>query len=152
MPSFKTIENNIVAFRTKEQYHSTIFGFVMWLYNHREKYEGFLRPAVVDEILAVLFDMTIPIKQRRKNLQCAVVDEWCQKTSQQRPENCPVLMEKVDYDCVSKYIVQKTTDEDKLMSKGTYCGICSGIIYLYTMSNLSPPPSFCEKIYVDEGI
>ena len=66
--------------------------------------------------------------------------------SRQQPENCPVIMEKVDYEIVSTYMVQKTTNKDKLMSKGTYCGICSGIIYLYTMSNLSPPPSFCEKM------
>ena len=32
------------------------------------------------------------------------------------------------------------------MSKGMYHSICFGIIYLYTMSNLSPPPSFCEKM------
>jgi len=59
--------------------------------------------------------------------------------------NCPIDMSKVDYDCVSAYMVQKTTAGDRLMSKGTYCGIRSSIIYLYTMSNLSPPPSFREK-------
>jgi hypothetical protein len=32
------------------------------------------------------------------------------------------------------------------MSKGSYCGICSGVIYLFTMSQISPPPSFCERI------
>ena len=142
----ESIENNNVAIRTKDRYHSTIFGFVMWLYNHREAYEGYLRPEVVAEIQAVLFDTTIPIKQRRKKLRRAVVDQWCKKMSRQRPENCPVLMEKVDYKCVSEYMVQKTTNEDKLMSKGTYCGIRSGIIYLYTMSNLSPPPSFRENM------
>ena len=146
MPTVETIENNNVAIRTKERYHSTIFGFVMWLYNHRNDYEGFLRPAVVTDIQTVLFDTTILPKQRKKMLQRVVVEKWCQKMSRQRPENCPVLMEKVDYKCVSEYMVQKTTNEDKLMSKGTYCGICSGIIYLYTMSNLSPLPSFCENM------
>ena len=55
--------------------------------------------------------------------------------------NCPVLMNKVDYNCVAAYMVQKTGEQDKLMSKGTYCGIRSAIIYLYTMSDLSPPRS-----------
>ena len=139
------IENNNVAFRTKTRYHSTIFGFIMWLYNNRETYEGFLRPGVVSDIQAVLFDTTILMKRRKKQLWAVVVNNWCRNMSRQRPENCPVLMEKVDYDCVSVYMVQKTNNKDKLMSKGSYCGICSGIIYLYTMSNLSPPPLFCEK-------
>ena len=118
----------------------------MWLYNHRETYEGYLYQEVVQEIQAVLSDTMIQIKQRRKNLQQFVVDNWCKKMSQQCPENCPVLMVKVDCKCVSEYMVQKTNNEDKLMSKGTYCGIHSGIIYLHTMSNLSPPPSFCENM------
>jgi hypothetical protein len=29
---------------------------------------------------------------------------------------------------------------------GTYIGICSSIMYLFTMSNLSPPPEFHERM------
>ena len=57
-----------------------------------------------------------------------------------------MVMEKVDYDCIIEYMVQKTTNKDKLLSKGTYCGIHSGVIYLYTMSYLSHPPSFHKKM------
>jgi hypothetical protein len=32
------------------------------------------------------------------------------------------------------------------MSKGSYCGICSGVIFLFTMSQISPPPSFRDQI------
>ena len=145
-PTVESIENNNVAVQTKDQYNSTIFGFVMWLYNNRATFEGYLRPEVVTQIQGVLFNTTMTPKQRKKKLRWNVVDGWCKKMSRQRPENCPIDMSKVDYDCVSAYMVQKTTAGDRLMSKGTYCGIRSSIIYLYTMSNLSPPPSFCEKM------
>ena len=69
------IENNNVAFCTKDRYHSTIFGFIMWLYNNRETYEGYLRPGVVSDIQAVLFDTTIPAKKRKKQLRSAVVNK-----------------------------------------------------------------------------
>jgi hypothetical protein len=61
----------------------------------------------------------------------------------------PIDMTKVNYEVVALYMAQKTKgrgeegDKD-LMSKGSYCGICSGVIYLFTMSQISPPPSFCE--------
>ena len=38
-PTVELIENNNVAARTKACYNSTIFGFVMWLYNKRDVYE-----------------------------------------------------------------------------------------------------------------
>ena len=145
-PTVESIENNNVAVRTKARYNSTVFGFVMWLYNKRDVYEGYLRDEVVEQLQAVLFDTSIDIRKRKKKLRWTVVEQWCQKMSRQRPENCPVLMNKVDYNCVAAYMVQKTGEQDKLMSKGTYCGIRSAIIYLYTMSDLSPPPSFRDKM------
>ena len=108
-PTIESIENNNVAVRTKARYNSTIFGFVMWLYNKREEYEGYLRDKVVEQIQGVLFDTSIEIWKQKKKLRWTVVEQWCQKTSRQRPENCPVLMNKVDYNCVAAYMVQKTT-------------------------------------------
>ena len=32
------------------------------------------------------------------------------------------------------------------MSKGSYCGIRSGVIFLFTMFKTSPPPSFRDRI------
>ena len=147
-PTVESIENNNVAIRTKQRYNSTIFGFVMWLYNHRDMYEGYLRGEVVEQIQAVLFDTSIEMKKRKKKLRWTVVEGWCQKMSRQRPENCPIDMAKVDYELVAAYMVQKTKngEEDKLLSKGTYCGIRSAVIYLYTMSNLAPPPLFRDKM------
>ena len=111
-------------------------------------YEGYLRGEVVEQIQAVLFDTSIEMKKRKKKLRWTVVEGWCQKMSRQRPENCPIDMEKVDYELVAAYMVQKTKngEEDKLLSKGTYCGIRSAVIYLYTMSNLAPPPLFRDKM------
>ena len=96
-PTVESIENNNVAIQTKERYNSTIFGFVMGLYNNRASYEGYLQPQVVTDIQEVLFDTTMTPKERKKKLRWSVVDGWCRKISQQRPENCPVVMEKVDY-------------------------------------------------------
>ena len=111
-------------------------------------YEGYLRGEVVEQIQAVLFDTSIEMKKRKKKLRWTVVEGWCQKMSRQRPENCPIDMAKVDYELVAAYMVQKTKngEEDKLLSKGTYCGIRSAVIYLYTMSNLAPPPLFRDKM------
>ena len=53
----------------------------MWLYNHRERYEGLLREEVVDQIQAVLFDTSIELKKRRKKLRWTVVEGWCEKMS-----------------------------------------------------------------------
>ena len=78
-PTVESIENNNVAIRTKQRYNSTIFGFVMWLYNHRDMYEGYLRGEVVEQIQAVLFDTSIEMKKRKKKLRWTVVEGWCQK-------------------------------------------------------------------------
>ena len=78
-PTVESIENNNVAIRTKERYNSTIFGFVMWLYNNRATFEGYLRPGVVTQIQGVLFDTTMTPKQRKKKLRWNVVDGWCKK-------------------------------------------------------------------------
>ena len=66
-PTVELIENNNVAVHTKQRYNSTIFGFVMWLYNHRDRYEGYLRGEVVEQIQSVLFDTSIEMKKWKKN-------------------------------------------------------------------------------------
>ena len=68
-PTVESIENNNVAVRTKAHYNSTIFGFVMWLYNKRDTYEGYLRDEVVEQLQAVLFDTSINIRKRKNKIE-----------------------------------------------------------------------------------
>jgi hypothetical protein len=55
-------------------------------------------------------------------------------------------MEQVTYELVASYMTTKKNTEDKYLSRGTYIGIRSSIVYLFTMSNLSPPPEFRDRM------
>ena len=74
-PTVESIENNNVAVRTKACYNSTIFGFVTWLYNNRDVYEGYLRDEVVEQLQAVLFDTSMV------QLQCQIYSNQKRQTS-----------------------------------------------------------------------
>ena len=59
-----------------------------------------------------------------------------------RPELCPVDVLLLLYDIVSTYMTAKKRDEGRYLCWGSYDNIRSSIIYLFTMSNTSPPPGF----------
>ena len=88
-------------------------------------------------------------KKRNKKIRAIIVAGWLEKmirggmTEEDEGErrDCPVVMSKVTYQLTARYMAQKKRG-GKYLSKGTYCGIRSGIINLFTMSNTPLPPQF----------
>ena len=74
--------------------------------------------------------------------------KMARKTINDGLNQCPIVMTKVAYGVVATYMAQRKDGQDEYLGKGTYCGIRSGIINLFTMSNLSPPPCFREQVSV----
>ena len=150
--SIATIENNCIAKKTKDRYNSSNFNFIMWLYENKATYEGFLRPEVMVELDRVMNDTGIPGKKKKTKARKVVVEGWLaqmvRKTRDDGVNQCPVDMSKITYEVVGTYMAQRKDGRDKYLGKGTYCGIRSGIINLFTMSNLSPPPRFREQVSV----
>lgn len=72
------------------------------------------------------------------------VKRWPGNMQRNNLEVCPVDMTQVvTYEVVASYMtITKDGDNDKYLSCGTYIGICSSIVYLFTISNLSPPTEF----------
>lgn len=134
------IENNSISVRTKQRYASTNFGFITWLH---ENYPDMLRPAFRNELENV--PTAIPSAQRTRETR-NIVNRWHSNMQRTNPERCPVDMTQVSYQVVASYMASKKTNEDKFYSRGTYIGIRSSIIYLFTMSNISPPPEFRERM------
>lgn len=134
------IENNSISLRTKKRYASTNFGFILWLYEH---HPDKLHPAIREELAAV--PPNISSAQQMRDLR-AIVNRWLDNMQRTSPERCPVDMTQVSYELVASYMTSKKKDDDKYLSRGTYIGIRSSIIYLFTMSNLSPPPEFRDRM------
>jgi hypothetical protein len=64
--SIATIENNCIAKKTKDRYNSSNFNFIMWLYENKATFEGFLRPELLVELDIIMNDAAIPGKKRRQ--------------------------------------------------------------------------------------
>ena len=134
------IVNNSISQRTKKRYASTNFAFILWLYEHHPE---MLRPRFRDEIASVPNNTSAA--QRLRGLR-AIVNRWLDNMQRTNPELCPVDMQQVTYELVASYMATKKDTEDKYLSRGTYIGIRSSIVYLFTMSNLSPPPEFRDRM------
>jgi len=138
MEEVANIENNCISLRTKRRYHTTACLFIIWAYyNHR----GILRPEFSEQVDAVLLVPRSGLAQR-KALRTLVLTEWLDKMERRRPELCPVDVLLLSYDIVSTYMTTKKRDEGRYLGRGSYDNIRSSIIYLFTMSNTSPPPGF----------
>jgi len=135
------IENNCISARTKLRYSSTNFAFILWLHEH---HRHVLRPVIVDQIDAVITDD--PRVLRVKRLRKIIIDDWLNKMERTNPELCPVDMMQVTYDLVASYMTSKINNENKYFGRGTYVGIRSSIMYLFTMSNRSPPAGFRDRM------
>jgi hypothetical protein len=81
-----------------------------------------------------------------KRLRKIIIDDWLNKMERTNPELCPVDMTQVTYDLVALYMTSKTNNENKYFGRGTYVGIRSSILYLFTMSNHSPPAGFRDRM------
>lgn len=138
--AISAIENNSISLRTKKRYASTNFGFILWLYEHHPEV---LRPTLRQEITSVPLD--IPAPRRIKALR-QIANTWFDNMQRTNPDLCPVDMTKVTYELVASFMTSKRNEEDKYLSRGTYTGIRSSIVYLFTMSNLPPPPDFHHRM------
>ena len=125
---------------------------IMWLYENRATYNDFLRAEVVAELDMVMSDARISGKKKKSEARKVVVQGWLskmvRKTIDDGLNQCPIDMTKMTYEVVGTYMAQRKDGQDKYLGKGTYCGIRSGVINLFTMSNLSPPPRFREQVSV----
>jgi hypothetical protein len=149
--SVAQLENNCIAKNTKNRYNSTNYQFVLWLYNNRATYEGYIRPALITTIDGVLAS-NLTERKKKNEIRKHIVG-WLSRMTRGRPDQSPIDMNKIDYDVVALYMAQKTRGggggeegADDFMSKGSYCSIRSGVIFLFTMSQISPPPSFRDRI------
>ena len=137
--SIATIENNCIARKTKDRYNSSNFNFIMWLYENKATFEGFLRPELLVELDIIMNDAAIPGKKKKTKARKVVVEGWLakmvRKTRDDGMNQCPVNMSKITYEVVGTYMAQRKDGQDKYLGKGTYCGIRSGIINYYTMSH-----------------
>ena len=138
MEEVANIENNCISLRTKRRYHTTVCSFIIWAYyNHR----GILRPEFSEQVDAVLLVPRSGSAQR-KALRTLVLTQWLEKMERRRPELCPVDVSLLLYDIVSTYMTTTKREDGRYLGRGSYDNIRSSIIYLFTMSNTSPPPGF----------
>jgi len=56
------------------------------------------------------------------------------------------MTQQVTYELVASYMTTKKDTDNKYLSHGTYIDIHPSIVYLITMSNLSPPPEFQDRM------
>ena len=55
-------------------------------------------------------------------------------------------MSQVTYEIAASYMTTKRDMHDRFLSKNSYSGIHSSIIYMFTMSNTTPPPDFVSRM------
>jgi hypothetical protein len=150
--SITAIENNCIAKKTKDRYNSSNFNLIMWLYKNRATYIDFLRAELLVELDRVMSEPGISEKKKKSKARKVVVHGWLskmvRKTIDDGLNQCPIDMTKMTYEVVGTYMAQRKNEDDKYLGKGTYCGIRSGVINLFTMSNLAPPPRFREQVSV----
>ena len=155
MNNVSIIENNCIAANTKSRYNCSNYNFIVWLYDKREELPDHLHPELYKEIDEVMNEVGLDEKKRNKKIRAIIVAGWLEKmirggmTEEDEGErrDCPVVMSKVTYQLTARYMAQKKRG-GKYLSKGTYCGIRSGIINLFTMSNTPLPPQFREQLCI----
>mmetsp|Transcript_13416 Transcript_13416/g.25176 ORF Transcript_13416/g.25176 Transcript_13416/m.25176 type:complete len:440 (-) Transcript_13416:928-2247(-) len=103
-----------------------------------------LRPTLRDQIsgIVVIEDPKEKLKQLRK----LIIEEWLDKMQRTNPELCPVDMTQITYEIAASYMTTKRDARGRLLSKNSYSGIRSSIIYLFTMSKINPPPEFVTRM------
>jgi hypothetical protein len=137
------LENNCITKNTKYRYNSTSYQFVLWLYNNRATYKGFICPTLIITINGVLAS-NMTEKKKKAEIRKNIVG-WLSQMTQGRPEQYPINMNKIDYDVVALYMAQKTKGGGgreegvgNFMSKGSYCGIWLGVIFsIHNISNIT---------------
>ncbi len=140
------IENNCIAEKTKDRYNSSNYQFIIWLYDNRNEFPNVLRARLIEEIEAVEGRAEMNEKKKKAQIRRIIVGGWLKKMKRTNPNACPVDVSLVTYDLVSSYMAQKKANNGDYLSKNCYCGIRSGIINLFTMSNSSPPPDFRARM------
>ena len=121
MDEVSNIENNCISLRTKKQYNTIMYAFIIWAYhNHR----GILWREFSEQVDAVLLVQSSALAQR-KALRELVITWWLEKMEHRQPELCPVDVSLLLYYIVSTYMTTKKRDEGNYLGRGSYDNIRS---------------------------
>ena len=140
------IENNCVAEKTKDRYNSGAYQFIIWLYKSQDTAPDLLRPRLLVQIGELEERADLTESKKKKAIRELIVTGWLKKMDRKDPQRCPVDVSILTYDIAALYMSQKKDGDGNYFSKSHYCGARSCIINLFTMSNVSPPPGFRERM------
>ena len=138
------IESNCIAENTKSRYNSSNYQFIIWLYENQDDFPNILRERLIREIREVEENEILGPKKKKRVVRSIIIGNWLEKMERTNPQACPADTSLITYDLVSSYMCQKKGNNGGYLSKNCYCGIRSGIIHLFTMTNTSPPRRFLE--------
>lgn len=69
-----------------------------------------------------------------------------EQMNRNRPDLCLVDVSQLSYEIIASYLTSRKNNEGQYLSKTSYSGIRSSIVYLFTMSNSQPPALFRERM------
>jgi hypothetical protein len=130
------LENNCIAKNTKSRYNSTNYQFVLWLYNNRAMYEGFVCPVLITLIDSVLMS---GISERKKKVEIhKLIIGWLEQMTRGDAEQSPLDMNKINYKVVALYMAQKTKGVGVGVEGGQLWYSIRSDLFIYNVSNLTP--------------
>lgn len=139
-----SLENNYIAPKTKQRYSCCNYNFILWLYEHRTTISNVLRESIILQISQAEAD-TSDLRQRNKNIRKIIMTSF-EQMIRNRPDLFPVDVSQLSYEIIASYLTSRKNNEGQYLSKTSYSGIRSSIVYLFTMSNSQPPALFRERM------
>ena len=144
------LESNSKALNTKRRYNCTNYKFILWLYQHRDEYVGFLKEEALRQLTEAdkrdLNECGQNNVARRKYKHFRAKTMELLEATTPSASNCPVDMRKVSYDVLASYLTSMKTEEDNYKGMSTYDGSRSSIMHLMKQDNVYPDHKLNEKI------
>ena len=143
------LESNSKADNTKKRYNCTNYKFILWLFENRAQYAGFIKEEYLPQLEAANErDLNesggIEARRKYKHFRAKVMELL--EAASPSAGNCPVNMKEVTYEVVATYLLQLKTGEDQYKGMSTYDGARSLIMHMMKQDNFFLDHEYKEKL------
>ena len=135
------LAKNSKASTTKRRYNNCNVHLFQYLYKHHHEVFKHDFANELDQIKSG------PLNEKQKERQFrSKILEWLNEMSRDKPENCPLIIESVQYTHIANYIAQKRAKDQSYLAQSSYQGIRSAVVHLFKCADSPLPGNFNDDM------
>lgn len=138
------IMSNIVAAKSQYKYRNENIIFILWIFNDSVR-DSLLEEELVGEIEEAKASTVGSIHKKKKAMR-EVIKKRLIELDDYSCERCPVKLERLNFDVISRYLTSRKKKNSRYLSKPSYDGIRSALCHLYRCSNKTMCPEMEKKL------